>query len=154
MAAVTAGIELWYDIHAVLDPLSKGDWPRSLEFVEDELTKPADLPSDVIKNTGRTHLLPSIALFALFYDEMEQDANKRQQEPLVRFARSVRNFAAHGAVVRGIHPDAAPLEWRGLTWTSQDNGSPVLAGDVHGTAGLSRGDLVYLMADLYSLLAD
>ena len=68
------------------------------------------------------------------------------------FGRNVRNFAAHGGEIRGIHKDAPPLRWRGLEWTTADNGSPLLSGDVAGTPGLNRGDLIFLMMDLDDFL--
>jgi hypothetical protein len=152
IAAVASGIELWYNIRSILDPVERGDWPTTIELVEQPLTLAENLPTETVHRTDRIHVLSSLAMFIQYFDSVEDLAARQQSNDVVRFAKSVRNFAAHGGEIRGLDARARPLRWQSIEWTAADNGRPLLSGDVEGQAGMSRGDLILLMRDLDAVL--
>jgi hypothetical protein len=152
LGAVATGITLWYEIASILDPIERGDWPERLELIEEPLPVSGELPKEKISRTGRVNVVSCMAMFIQYFDSIEDLAATRQSDPTVRFARNVRNFAAHGGEIRGVDSRSSPLRWRSLEWTTADNGKPLLHGDVSGIPGLTGGDLVVLMRDLDALI--
>jgi hypothetical protein len=63
---------------------------------------------------------------------------------LWRFGRVVRNAMAHGGRIRIDKKNAAPVNWRSLSYAYEDNDRLVLHGDIW------PGDLVYLLKEMDS----
>ena len=61
---------------------------------------------------------------------------------VLKFARTVRNAAAHYGRLTIKNPKSLPMTWRGLTYQATDNGRQVIGGD------LTAADLIILMNDV------
>jgi hypothetical protein len=58
------------------------------------------------------------------------------------FGRVIRNAMSHGGRINIRNPNAAPVKWRGLSYSSKENGRLILHTDIW------PGDLYYLLRDL------
>lgn len=148
LAAPAAVTTLWYEILPLIATLERGGWPDTVNYTEEPGTAPADLPKELISGTGRVHALAAQAMFVQYSDGVADLMNKRQQDPIVRFATKVRNAGAHGGRIE-MDPKSPPVAWRSVTLTPADHGKRLLTGDIKAPGGgLTAGDLVVLMRDL------
>jgi hypothetical protein len=137
--------------HTLLDELFADRWPTKL--VVDE--EPVQVPVSAILSLGVLER-PLYALEqSMFVNYFERERPQIEAKYGVdttcwpadwNFARIVRNSVAHKNEVFFRNPAAAPVTWRGLTYSPPGNGRKVLNGD------LWAADLIYLMTDLYAHL--
>lgn len=137
----TGDCTLVFDVGPLMKAVAKEDWVKRISYELHPLVKPEELPKNVIRKTGRVHDIATQALFGQYFAGVETLVSRNHRNALMRFAKAVRNACAHGGQFTRLD-DRAELDWRGLRLASADNGRSVF--DV----GLSRGDLLLLMAEI------
>jgi hypothetical protein len=142
--ARVAGHGIAFRPSPILEAVSKGEWVDSLPFVK--ISIPEAMPPLLAKNTGRVFQLSAQALFVQYFDSVEDEANSRHNDPLVRFAKAIRNTGAHGQVIPALD-DRANLGWKGLRLGSKDRGKTLLQ------VGINPGDLIALMVEIADLFS-
>jgi hypothetical protein len=137
--------------YTLLDEVFAHRWPTKL--VVDE--EPVQIHASAILRLGvlerPLYALEQSMIINYFEREGPQIAAKHGGDTTLwpadwNFARIVRNSVAHKNEVFFNNLHAAPVTWRGLTYSPADNGRKVLNGD------LWAADLIYLMTDLDAYL--
>ncbi len=141
--AQTAGYTIVFETEAIMNAVSKGEWVDKVAY--EIIPIPKILPEKVIHQTGRVHKLSAQALFVQFYDSVEDLAEARHNDSLVRFSKSIRNASAHGGVFKKLD-DRGDIQWKNLKLKSADNGKTLLE------VGINPGDLIVLMQELNDYL--
>jgi hypothetical protein len=62
------------------------------------------------------------------------------------FGRIVRNSLAHGSEIKFYRSSSPPVTWKGLTYSSMNNGQEIIHTDIW------PGDIIYLMIDMNTFL--
>jgi hypothetical protein len=137
--AQTAGYTIIFKTEAIMNAVSKGEWVENVVYEIAPI--PKILPEKVIRQTGRVHKLSTQALFVQFYDSVEDLAEVKHNDPLVRFSKAIRNASAHGGVFKKLD-DRGNIQWKNLKLMSVDNGKTLLE------VGINPGDLIVLMQEL------
>lgn len=141
----------------LMDALSSDDWPDSIEVQLHHpppgkpLNKLPQIPRDH-KLTGM-HGLGQTTVTSMFVDFYESHVGDVRTDhggdptgwpDVWNFARVIRNALSHGGTVEVRNSNADPVSWRGLTYSSSENGQRVLFQD------LAIVDIIFLMEDMNS----
>lgn len=147
--AKQAGKRLRFYPHTLLDDIFQLKWPTILSFEEKNVT----IPPNAVLNLGALERPLSAfaqSMFVNYFERCRLDIETQYGENTTgwpqdwNFGRVVRNSFAHKAVVCFQNPSAPPVQWRGLAYSSSDNGRNVMNRD------LWPADLIYLMMDMDS----
>ena len=133
--------------YQLLDEVHANRWPTRLS-VEEE---PVQIPASATLNLGIFEiqfLAIERSMFLNYFEHQRpQIEAKYNKDPTHwprdwNFGRVVRNSFAHRDEVGFDNLKAAPVTWRGLTYSPADNGRKVLHMDIW------PADLLYLMMDM------
>jgi hypothetical protein len=131
------GIELRLRPAPILRSLAKNLWPESIEIEETEISSVAPC-KHLLTNIHSIHGAVISNCFISFY---EKYCPRKDESPLWSFAYAIRNGLAHNGEILIRNP-AEVLKWRGMEFSSADNGKPLLY------EKLTAVELIVLMMEL------
>ncbi len=147
--AKQAGKRLSFYPYTLLNDIFKLKWPTTLLFEEKDVT----IDPNAVLNLGPLEK-PMYAfeqsMFVNYFERYRPEiethyGNNTSGWPNDwNFGRVVRNSFVHGGVLDIRNPSAAPVHWRGLTYSPADNGNKVMNHD------LWAADIIYLLMDMGS----
>ena len=145
---------LRYPISGALEMALADQTPQSidLEFIAEtdtaQLEPGPEVPRRETDGLASIYLSIISPLFVQFYEGYNDWLYRKQKHPdnwpeIWRFGRIVRNTMAHGGKVDIAQKDS-PASWRGLSYSSADNGREIVTRE----GDLSTGDIFTLMIEM------